>query len=550
MSSGGLSKPGKRLAGRGAPALDAGERLKPRARDVDSCLQDIVIRATKPGNERKRQAALESFGVLDSEPERPYDDLVLLASQICGTSQAAMGLVDGDRVWNKSRIGVPVSEAPRDLSFCGHTVLQTEPLVIEDLALDERFADNPLVAGGPRVRFYAGAPLLTEHGYAVGTLCALDVVPRTLDAEQREALTALARQMVAQLELRRLLNTSRAEALTDPLTGLGNRRRLMADFPTAFAVATEDSPVHLLLCDLNGFKSYNDTFGHNAGDQLLVRLSNALRAALAPEDGVYRLGGDEFCALVDGDGAKLEQARSVARQALTEHGLGFSITASLGSASLPFEAATATNALHLADTRMYQEKGGGSPAASRQTQDVLMSILAESDPILRSHGSAVAELATAVGRRLGMRRDELRRLTSAAELHDIGKVAVPDAILNKPGPLTEDEWAFIKTHTLLGERILAAAPALSQEAALVRSSHERWDGGGYPDGLRGQAIPLESRIIFAADAFNTMTSTRPYMEAASTAEALAELHRCANGQFDPEVVDAVDVVVRASAAPA
>jgi two-component system cell cycle response regulator len=506
-----------------------------------------VILATKPGNELERQAALDSFGVLDSEPERAYDDIVLLASQICGTPQALMGLVDGDRVWHKARIGVPVSEAPRDLSFCGHTILQTEPLVIDDLAQDVRFADSPLVAGGPRIRFYAGAPLLTEHGYAVGTLCAMDTVPHTLDAEQREALTALARQMVAQLELRRLLSASRAEALTDPLTGLGNRRRLMADCLTAVAAATAAAPVHLLLFDLNGFKSYNDTFGHNAGDQLLVRLSSALRAALAHESGVYRLGGDEFCALVTGDSAQLEQARAAAREALTEHGVGFSITASLGSASMPLEARTATNALHLADTRMYQEKGGASPVASRQTQDVLMSILAESDPVQRSHGSAVAELANAVGRRLGQSPDQLRRLTSAAELHDIGKVAVPDAILNKPGPLTDDEWAFIKTHTLLGERILAAAPALSQEAALVRSSHERWDGAGYPDGLSGDAIPLESRIIFAADAFNTMTSERPYQAASSSAEALAELHRCANSQFDPAVVDALNAVVRESA---
>jgi diguanylate cyclase (GGDEF)-like protein len=509
-----------------------------------------VILATKPRNERERQATLECFDVLDSDPERAYDDIVLLASQICGTPQALMGLVDGDRVWHKASIGVPVSESARDLSFCGHTILQTEPLVIDDLAQDERFADNPLVADGPRIRFYAGAPLLTDAGLAVGTLCAMDTAPHMLDDEQREALAALARQLVAQLELRRLLSASRAEALTDPLTGLGNRRRLMTDFATAVSGASAAAPMHLLLFDLNGFKSYNDTFGHNAGDQLLVRLSGELRAALAHEGGVYRLGGDEFCALVKGDPAQLEAAQSAARDALTEHGHGFSITASLGSASMPLEARTATNALHLADKRMYQEKAGTSPVASRQTHDVLMSILTERDPFLRSHGSAVAKLATAVGRRLGLSPDALHWLTSAAELHDIGKVAVPDAILNKPGPLTDDEWVFIKTHTLLGERILAAAPALSQQAALVRSSHERWDGAGYPDGLSGDAIPLGSRIIFAADAFDTMTSARPYKAAASSAEALAELHRCANSQFDPVVIDALDAAVRASATEA
>ena len=507
-----------------------------------------MIVATKPGNELARQSALESFGVLDSDPERAYDDIVLLASKICGTSQALMGLVDNDRIWHKASIGVPVAEAPRDLSFCGHTILQTQPLVIDDLTQDERFADSPLVLGGPQLRFYAGAPLLTGDGYAVGTLCAMDTVPHTLDEEQRESLAALARQLVAQLELRRLLAASRSEALTDSLTGLGNRRRLMADFPAAVHAASAESPMHLLLFDLDGFKSYNDTFGHNAGDQLLVRLSGELRAALAHAGGVYRLGGDEFCALVGGDGAQLQALRSAAREALTEHGLGFSITASLGSASIPAEALSATNALHLADTRMYQEKAGTSAVASLQTHAVLMSILAESDPALRSHGSAVAELATTVGRRLRMSPPELRQLTSAAELHDIGKVAVPDAILNKPGPLTDEEWAFVRTHTLLGQRILAAAPALSRVAELVRSSHERWDGEGYPDGLAGEAIPLASRIILAADAFDTMTSARPYQAAVSAAAALAELHRCAGSQFDPAVITALDAAVRTSAA--
>ena len=279
------------------------------------------------GNESERQAALESFGVLDTGPERAYDDIVLLASRICGTPQALMGLVDSDRVWHKSRIGVPVEEAARDLSFCGHTILQTEPLVIADLADDERFADNPLVVGGPQIRFYAGAPLLTDDGYAVGTLCALDTVPHTLDGEQREALTALSRQLVAQLELRRLLAASRDEALTDPLTGLGNRRRLMADFATALPAASAAAPLHLLLFDLNGFKSYNDTFGHNAGDRLLVRLSRELRAALAGCT-VYRLGGDEFCALVKrrrrasgGDALRGPRRAHRTRSRLLDHGL-------------------------------------------------------------------------------------------------------------------------------------------------------------------------------------------------------------------------------------
>jgi HD-GYP domain-containing protein (c-di-GMP phosphodiesterase class II) len=126
----------------------------------------------------------------------------------------------------------------------------------------------------------------------------------------------------------------------------------------------------------------------------------------------------------------------------------------------------------------------------------------------------------------------------AAELHDVGKVAIPDAILNKPGPLNEDEWAFMRRHTLIGERIVAAAPALCGVAKLVRASHERWDGGGYPDGIAGENIPLGARIVAVCDAYDAIVADRPYRGARSSAAALAELRRCAGTQFDPAVVEA------------
>ena len=136
-----------------------------------------------------------------------------------------------------------------------------------------------------------------------------------------------------------------------------------------------------------------------------------------------------------------------------------------------------------------------------------------------------------------MSTEELDELARASELHDIGKVAIPDAILNKPGPLTEDEWAFMRRHTLIGERILSAAPALRPVASIVRSSHERWDGSGYPDGLAGKETPLGARIIAVCDAYHAMVSERPYRPAMSAGEALAEIRRCSGSQFDPRVVD-------------
>src|SRR4029077_20872231 len=171
-------------------------------------------------------------------------------------------------------------------------------------------------------------------------------------------------------------------------------------------------------------------------------------------------------------------------------------------------------------------------------RDVLLQALNERYPDLQAHQRGVGALVLAVGRRMGVDGEELDVLARAAELHDVGKIAIPDAILNKPDPLDEEEWRFMRRHTILGERILMAASALRPVARLVRSSHERFDGDGYPDGLRGEEIPLGARIIFVCDAYDAMTSERAYSPAIAPSEAIAELRACAGSQFDPDVVEA------------
>jgi HD-GYP domain-containing protein (c-di-GMP phosphodiesterase class II) len=160
----------------------------------------------------------------------------------------------------------------------------------------------------------------------------------------------------------------------------------------------------------------------------------------------------------------------------------------------------------------------------------------------------VAEMCVAVGRELGVDEGELPALRSAGALHDIGKLAIPDTILSKPGPLNEDEWEFVRRHTVIGERILRSAPALAAVAPIVRSVHEHFDGGGYPDAIAGEQIPLASRIVAACDAFEAMVSDRPYRTAMSEEDALAELRDCTGTQFDPMVVDAFARVLRADRA--
>jgi HD-GYP domain-containing protein (c-di-GMP phosphodiesterase class II) len=185
---------------------------------------------------------------------------------------------------------------------------------------------------------------------------------------------------------------------------------------------------------------------------------------------------------------------------------------------------------------MYAQKQGGRPSAGRQSKDVLLSALSERSVELATHVGMVGEMAGRLAAAMGLQGELLEQIMQAAELHDIGKVAIPEAILNKPGPLSDEEWAFMRKHTLIGEKILSAAPALAAAGRLVRSSHERYEGGGYPDGLAGEDIPLGARIVAVCDAYEAMTSDRPYRPKMSSEKAAAELRSSAPGQFDPHVV--------------
>jgi two-component system cell cycle response regulator len=370
---------------------------------------------------------------------------------------------------------------------------------------------------------------------AAAALAGLNVLAVGLAAAS--LLAVMGRTVVVLGDNVRMLHASRDEALTDALTGLGNRRALTRALDEHLAAVTPEQPVVLALYDLDGFKHYNDTFGHPAGDALLVRLGGSLAAFMDGRGHVFRMGGDEFCALFAPDERDFEATVEAAARALSEHGEGFSVGCSHGAIALPGEAADAADALRLADQRMYANKHAGRISAGRQTADALLRALAERDPGMVRQTEAV-ELAVATARGLELAPEEVEWVRHATELRDIGKVAVPDAILGKPGSLDADEWEFVRRHPLIGERIIEGAPALRRVGTLVRSSHERWDGAGYPDRLAGHEIPVGARIVAVADAFAAMTATRPYRPARTPDEAVAELRRCAGSQFDPAVVEA------------
>jgi diguanylate cyclase (GGDEF)-like protein len=363
-------------------------------------------------------------------------------------------------------------------------------------------------------------------------------------------LALIGRMAVTLHENLRIVAASRGEAITDALTGLGNRRKLLADLECRLDAASAAEPLILILFDLDGFKRYNDGFGHLAGDALLARLGAKLKAAVAPVGEAYRLGGDEFCAVIEVAPHALEDLLAAAAIALSDSGEGFEVHASYGAVCLPHEASTPSMALQIADQRMYARKDGRTSPVRRETRDVLIRALHARRPELRDSATGVAELAAAVARRLGMEGEALDEVARAAELHDVGKVAVPDAILGKADALSADEWAFMRRHTILGERILNGAAAMRPVARLVRSTHERFDGAGYPDGLAGEAIPLGARIVAVCDAFEAMTSDRPYRDAIRCADAVGELRGQAGRQFDPTVVEAFVREVESRAAPA
>jgi diguanylate cyclase (GGDEF)-like protein len=349
----------------------------------------------------------------------------------------------------------------------------------------------------------------------------------------RAAVERLARDREA------LLGVSVGEARTDPLTGLGNRRALTDDLARALSENLTTTELLLATFDLDGFKQYNDTFGHPAGDALLERLGARLLAAGARHSAAaYRIGGDEFCVVARCLPEHAAELVDDAREALHDSGEGWSIGCSHGVVWMPSEATTARDALSIVDKRLYAEKTGRS-STSKQVADALLQVLAEQDASLDVHVERVAALAAELAADLGLSEHEVQRIRLAAKLHEVGKTAIPAAIRDKRGPLDDREWGFVRGHPAIGARIVSAAPALQSTATLILSSHERIDGLGYPYGLKGEQIPLGSRIIAVCDAFEAMTSDRPYRPAMTADAALEALRHSSGTEFDSSVVDAL-----------
>jgi diguanylate cyclase (GGDEF)-like protein/putative nucleotidyltransferase with HDIG domain len=351
-------------------------------------------------------------------------------------------------------------------------------------------------------------------------------------------------------------------ALTDPLTGLGNHRHFHERLERELIHAQNRRlPLTLCLVDVDDFKRVNDRFGHPAGDRILSQLATRLRQS----GEAFRLGGDEFALLLPGydtEAAVTAATSVVDRIAGLELEQAGSVTVSAGLATSPQHAADRDELIRLADSALYWAKeygknrvrafrpdvielaelkrlaSGPDRAARFRAAASLARAVDARDVYTGSHSQRVAELAARTARRLGLPEEDVELTRLAASLHDLGKLAVPEEILRKPGPLTDPERIVLERHPEIGFRMLESL-GVDPVADWVLHHHERWDGSGYPDGLPGEQIPLGARIIFVADAYDAMISERVYRRRVTPSEAISELERCAGTQFDPAIVTAL-----------
>jgi diguanylate cyclase (GGDEF)-like protein/putative nucleotidyltransferase with HDIG domain len=328
----------------------------------------------------------------------------------------------------------------------------------------------------------------------------------------------------------------------DPLTGCLNRRgfeeRAIAEISAAGRRAGQGAVVVL---DIDHFKPVNDRYGHSAGDELLRWVVSTIGQTVRPNDAIGRIGGDEFAVLF-ADIAPTDAVESAGRIAAA---LGERAPCSLGMATFPMDGVELEELMRLADVRLYAsrharpDRDDTGPTERLSWAATLAHAVDMRMNATHEHSRAVADLAVSIATELGWQSDMLGMLRMAAMLHDIGKVTVPDEILCKPGDLTADEFAQMKGHSVAGAELVSRIQGLDVIVAWIRHSHESFDGSGYPDGLRGEAIPQASRIMLVADAFDAITSTRPYREALSAEHACEELMRHAGSQFDPACVQAL-----------
>jgi diguanylate cyclase (GGDEF)-like protein len=398
--------------------------------------------------------------------------------------------------------------------------------------------------------------------HIIGTLILASRKPNAYSRRQIELLGKVALQIAAPIENTQLYAQVEQKSRLDELTGLFNRRHFEERLKEEVSRHSRYGDVFsIFMIDLDNFKTYNDVYGHPAGDMLLGQIGKIIKSSIRDADQAFRYGGDEFVVILPHtakDDAYVVAERVREQIAGDMKKKAFSVTCSIGLASYPADGVISGELVTGADTALYYAKWTGgnriylSSKIPSDTPDdggvygkrnglsavyALVSVVESRDPYVYGHSRRVNVYAVALAEAIGLSPDEVSRVSTAALLHDIGKIGIPDKVLNKKGKLDEENWETIMYHPRLGANIVGNIPNLAPCVSSILHHHERWDGGGYPEGLKGEEIPIESRILAIADSFEAMSSARPYRPALPRQEVIEKIREGAGSQFDPKLVE-------------
>lgn len=454
---------------------------------------------------------------------------------------------------------------PMEGTGTGWVVTQKKSFIEADLS-QERYFNTSEFFYTLGLRTVAYLPLIAK-GRIIGSFIVASKTPNAYSQRHIKLLEQLASQIAMPLENSQLYAKAEKKARIDELTGLYNRRSLDEMIDSEISRHSRyGGAFSLAILDLDSFKTYNDSYGHLAGDSLLQEIGRSIKSAIRNADYAFRYGGDEFAVLLPQttvDAALLVVERVRKKIAECIHSDRIPITTSIGLASWPDDGISHTDIIAAADVTLYRAKRNGGnqtlcasgplaaitdiaalPDTESDANNKFSSIIHAFSEIVdarsyftHNHSKRVTDYALAMAKVLKLDKDQTAKIENCALLHDAGKISISSEILNKPGELTQEEWQTIKTHPQLGVDIIRNIPQLAPCVEAILHHHERYDGTGYPDGLKGDAIPLGARILAIADAFTTMTSERSYSETRTHESALEEIKKCAGTQFDPYLVE-------------
>ena len=479
---------------------------------------------------------------------------------------ASIALIDGDELYFlalSSTIGSAWQREERiPLEGTATELVQRErqPVYEPDLKRYHRFwtGEHHLQQG---IRSVVYLPLsVTDRN--IGSLILASREPNAYSDRQIRLLRKVALQIAAPVENAQLYAWAEQKSRIDELTGLFNRRHFEERLKEEVSRhARYDDVLSIFMLDLDNFKTYNDVYGHPAGDTLLSQIGEIIRSSVRSVDQAFRYGGDEFVVILpqtarDDAYVVAERVRDQVAGEMEKKSL--TVTCSIGLASYPADGVISEDLVTGADTALYYAKwtGGnrtylsskvlsepvdnGEVHGKRNSLSAvysLVSVVEARDPYVYGHSRRVNTYAVALAEAIGLPPDEVSRVSTAALLHDIGKIGIPDKVLNKKGGFNEEDWRAVKAHPRLGANIISNIPNLVPCVSIILHHHERWDGAGYPERLKGEDIPIEARILAIADSFEAMTSARPYRPALSLEQVVKELRQGAGHQFDPQLVE-------------